>query len=188
MPKVSMQANVDRRPMKKTLSTDPVFPFHTSLCADKQLVTLRKKQKDQIDKLKKLSNYDKITEMLERHGQVPLRSPLPGTPIRQGGGSGSKSGSAYSTPVGGIGGPATGGKGLFGAIAGQNGQTMQGMTPAQQQRLMSLQNTQQQTQNNKGGKKMFPAPPPVVHGLNAGLVPQGGDPVFDQTAMMSRKS
>jgi len=140
---------------------------------DESLTALRKKQKDQIDKLKKLSNYDKITEMLERHGQAPPRMSfgggLPGTPARQTGSGSKVPGSAYSTPVGGA-------KTPFGFGPGQ----MQHLTPAQQKAIVTSQQKGQpippnlqaallasaqkgapqgQKQVPLGGKRMFPPPP-----------------------------
>lgn len=100
---------------------------------DKELARLRKKQKDQIEKLKKLSNYDKITEMLERHGQLPPRAPQNpfGTPQAS---SKSRPGTPQGTPS---------------SIKTQSGN----LTPAQQAIL--ARNLQQ-----GHGKRSFPAPPP----------------------------
>jgi len=123
---------------------------------NKELSSLRKRQKDQIDKLKKLSNYDKITQMLERHGQIVQ------VPIKQGGmstpGAKSRPGSAFSTP------------------AGKSQQQMQ-LTPAQQAIMAAQRNTalsQQQQQQGKGGAlpgtPQRGMPPP---GLNMQVYPQG---------------
>ena len=117
---------------------------------NKELTLLRNKQRDQIDKLKKLSNYDKITSMLERHGQIvqiPLRqqsSSTFGTPNAK-----SRPSSAFSTPVG-KGHPIPQGQ----------------LTPAQQAIAAAQRNTMMQAQSNSNvnmnptqQRKAFPAPP-----------------------------
>lgn len=69
------------------------------MAAVKELTALRKRQKEQVDALKKLSNYDKITEMLERHGQNTPRSSPSGasrTPARA---NGAQAGGNLATPA-----------------------------------------------------------------------------------------
>jgi hypothetical protein len=117
---------------------------------DKELTALRKKQKDQIEKLKKLSNYDKITEMLERHGQIPPRGPVNpfGTP--QAGGK-SRPGTPNATPM---------------SNKVQSGP----LTPAQQAILA------RSMQQQGGGKRSFPAPPPGFGRPGPPMTPVQGQP------------
>lgn len=121
--------------------------------ADKELARLRNKQKDQIEKLKKLSNYDKITEMLERHGQLPPRAPQNpfGTPQA---GNRSRPATPQGTPS---------------PVQGQPGH----LTPAQQ---AIMARTLQQQQRQGAAKRSFPPPPPGFARPGLALTPIRGQP------------
>lgn len=96
----------------------------------RELTALRKKQRDQIDALKKLSNYDKITEMLEKHGQSSPRSPRLNN---------AAPGGAYNTPAKGA---AQNGQGIqnspYATPGGKGGPGIT-MTPTPAQQLQAAQ-------------------------------------------------
>lgn len=106
--------------------------------------------------------------MLERHGQVPPRSAMPGTPARQSESKGNSiPGSAYSTPVGGMFGPG-GGRGLEHLTPAQRSALMKSQQKGQQNPLLNTGMLASNQKQNVMGKqaplnrKLFPAPPGPV--------------------------